>query len=1190
MFSFKEAWGNLRKHITAIAENIYYTSSLVFFASLFIGIAFYMHVNQWSFALSYYFAASVLLGDMYLLPTEPTSASQLFTLCYFLWGTTLLAGAVAATANTLITNAGKVAADERKRIMQLQSTVSNRVGNKKKSAESSSSTGLDESAKYYKNLSDTHPHMIYLQMRFYEFLRSIHWFHYRSKYIAISSLLFWVFVGFLYGEYYEGWDYSYSLKFAFAAVSASGSFPPTCPPTAAGSCDLGTVRSLLVGSYIIVGVPIFAYTMGQFAEFLVEHAIRVNEQNLMLRPLTEEEFRFAYELQKGTVLADVYANEEEEEEDYDEDDEEEYEGGSYYDEDEAGGDGSSYDFYADPDAGDATPSEVTDSQPVSRYVSRANSTTNLLPADGDMPPASSLSRQPSGSLRQPQRRRSLSAQPSLGSLPPPLPLQRSASRLSTSNRSEGQPSQRRRRPQRGPRPRRDTSGSHRHRRSRRRRGAAAGPEVTDFQLDLGYFIILELLRIQKITQDDLLSIKALFDRLDEDKDGKLTKCVSAKRKAPRQQQPLSGQPPSLRSRASSVTALSTKAATPTAASSRETVDQEERAESAGAGGAIASFLNPLEPIPEELERTLSSATLNRPSSLPTRGEGEGGGDGDESQLTRRVQLVYDPSPLRETSHDWRHLSLEIPDRSSDGVPLSRIMSTPSHLVSRRPSLIFQTDRYLQHQLQLAELAEEEQEEEWRRERDREEREAADFQDQTVSLHQPVADFEGFGMEREENEQQLGKGGDNGARLSPSEGPPRRSTEQWSKEEVDGDRLDSEGGQYQEDEEEEEEDPHTSLTNQYNDRIVRMMRGYVDRFRNKQQQRPRTNPSSLEADHEPHQREEDEDEDEELVHSSYQNRPPHLAHHHLPSPEEVSPPLFEAEQKEDEGNEHRSFLHRLFRSVSRSEKKSPPPPTPLSRAPSTGMHEPDRSPEDISPQDQEVRQMEEGRKEAPVERLEEGGEEELGPSPRSHADPADSPWLFSSVPSRKHRASSMYNISSQQSSRSRHGPHSQPHYYHHQHVHPHPYRSSSAEHLVLPRRSMLDPSRPAGHQHTPLHRHLHAHHHHHQAGSHSARRTPVHHTDISAEEEAGPELEPASELMGGRTRRSTVIGNENYSTFAEAPARSVLTHLPAFQTAANQREAESSSRDHSRRKTTPPPSDEGVAPESDERTPLLQSKK
>jgi hypothetical protein len=73
-------------------ENLYFIAPAVFFVSFSVGVVFYMICNQWSFSLSYYYAATVLLGEMFLVPSEASSYSQTFTLVYFLWGSTLMAG------------------------------------------------------------------------------------------------------------------------------------------------------------------------------------------------------------------------------------------------------------------------------------------------------------------------------------------------------------------------------------------------------------------------------------------------------------------------------------------------------------------------------------------------------------------------------------------------------------------------------------------------------------------------------------------------------------------------------------------------------------------------------------------------------------------------------------------------------------------------------------------------------------------------------------------------------------------------------------------------------------------------------------------------------------------------------------------------------------------------------------------
>jgi hypothetical protein len=63
------------------------------------------------------------------------------------------------------------------------------------------------------------------------------------------------------------------------------------------------VRGIFVGIYVMVGVPLFAFTLGQFAGMIVESAIREREMQIMSRPLGESEFKFALTLKRNLKTA-----------------------------------------------------------------------------------------------------------------------------------------------------------------------------------------------------------------------------------------------------------------------------------------------------------------------------------------------------------------------------------------------------------------------------------------------------------------------------------------------------------------------------------------------------------------------------------------------------------------------------------------------------------------------------------------------------------------------------------------------------------------------------------------------------------------------------------------------------------------------------------------------------------------------
>ena len=101
---------------------------LVFLTSLLIGTVFYGLVNRWTWDMSFYFAAQTLLGNMYGVPIEPTSLSVMFTLFYFVWGTTMLAAAISGLANQILIRTVRSISEERSKALDyLTSRKNNQI-------------------------------------------------------------------------------------------------------------------------------------------------------------------------------------------------------------------------------------------------------------------------------------------------------------------------------------------------------------------------------------------------------------------------------------------------------------------------------------------------------------------------------------------------------------------------------------------------------------------------------------------------------------------------------------------------------------------------------------------------------------------------------------------------------------------------------------------------------------------------------------------------------------------------------------------------------------------------------------------------------------------------------------------------------------------------------------------------------
>jgi hypothetical protein len=110
--------------------------------------------------------------------------------------------------------------------------------------------------------------------------------------LVIAWLLFGTFASMYIWDanWYEG------FYFAIDAISVAGVDPPFCQDaTLNDDCILTSYESIFTGTYIIVGVPLFALFMVSIAEAIIERSIRVKERNSekVHKLLSENEFKEA---------------------------------------------------------------------------------------------------------------------------------------------------------------------------------------------------------------------------------------------------------------------------------------------------------------------------------------------------------------------------------------------------------------------------------------------------------------------------------------------------------------------------------------------------------------------------------------------------------------------------------------------------------------------------------------------------------------------------------------------------------------------------------------------------------------------------------------------------------------------------------------------------------------------------------
>eukprot|EP00943_MAST-04B_sp_MAST-4B-sp1_P000279 g279.t1 len=102
----------------------------------------------------------------------------------------------------------------------------------------------------------------------------------QSMYNSLSLLFIWLTIGVIYGVTKEKWSFVTSLYFASAACSTGGLQGPTPD-------DFGVWFTAL---YSIIGVPIYGYTLGQFANGLSESYLKRMKTNTLASAITAAEF------------------------------------------------------------------------------------------------------------------------------------------------------------------------------------------------------------------------------------------------------------------------------------------------------------------------------------------------------------------------------------------------------------------------------------------------------------------------------------------------------------------------------------------------------------------------------------------------------------------------------------------------------------------------------------------------------------------------------------------------------------------------------------------------------------------------------------------------------------------------------------------------------------------------------------
>ena len=101
--------------------------------------------------------------------------------------------------------------------------------------------------------------------------------------------VFWIGVGVAWGRRY-GWDLITATHFAVSALATGGLTAPANNPE---SGYMDTEPALFCALYSILGIPLFSFTLTQFARILIEKYYAEDEYARITQPLSPSEFEFA---------------------------------------------------------------------------------------------------------------------------------------------------------------------------------------------------------------------------------------------------------------------------------------------------------------------------------------------------------------------------------------------------------------------------------------------------------------------------------------------------------------------------------------------------------------------------------------------------------------------------------------------------------------------------------------------------------------------------------------------------------------------------------------------------------------------------------------------------------------------------------------------------------------------------------
>ena len=247
-------------------------AGMIYFIWVWVGIIFYKYHNNWTISTAYYYVIDAGLSIGFCDPVEPNDTSKMFTIFYIMTGSTVIVGSLMASLSEFFHLKVDIVPTK---------FVSGAV-------QDNSSIALIRIFRKY----------------WYEFKVVIGWYSNRRRVNIILIFLSWIALGTSYGILFEKWPIITSLYWAITSCSTGGLQSSTCIKGSGTVCDMGTQKSALIGTYLLLGVPLYAVTMSLFAETIIEHAVKAHNQLLLKKPFDLENFLYTANMSNGSCKLD----------------------------------------------------------------------------------------------------------------------------------------------------------------------------------------------------------------------------------------------------------------------------------------------------------------------------------------------------------------------------------------------------------------------------------------------------------------------------------------------------------------------------------------------------------------------------------------------------------------------------------------------------------------------------------------------------------------------------------------------------------------------------------------------------------------------------------------------------------------------------------------------------------------------